>query len=282
MKKMISKLNQLLEKIRNNHIDEYTASCAYFTILAFIPLVMLILTLTKYVGINEQALFLIFNEFIPSNLLNDTVLNIVKEVYSKSVGTITISALFILWSAGKGFFALCKGLNAAYEIKESNDYMKFRIRAIISTIIFILAIVFTLLVLVFGNRINTILQEKFHIVNEVINFLLTSKVLISIVTLTVIFTILYQFIPKHSYQLKNQIPGALLAAIACNIISIFYSIYVDVFKGFSLMYGSLTTVVLAMMWVYGCMYSILLGATINKMIAESSKEEKKHAIKKGK
>ena len=44
--------------------------------------------------------------------------------------------------------------------------------------------------------------------------------------------------------------------------------------GFSLMYGSLTTIVLAMMWVYGCMYSILLGATINKMISEKCRKKK--------
>ena len=39
------------------------------------------------------------------------------------------------------------------------------------------------------------------------------------------------------------------------------------------MYGSLTTVVLAMMWVYACMYSILLGATINKMISEKCRKK---------
>ena len=86
--------------------------------------------------------------------------------------------------------------------------------------------------------------------------------------LSVVFMIMYKFIPKHKYKFKSQIPGAIFSAVACNIISIFYSIYVNIFTGFSVMYGSLTTVVLAMMWVYACMYSILLGATINKMICE--------------
>ena len=79
---------------------------------------------------------------------------------------------------------------------------------------------------------------------------------------------MYRFIPKHKYRLKNQIPGAILAAIACNIISVFYSIYVNIFTGFSFMYGSLTTIVLAMLWIYACMYSVLLGAVINKKISE--------------
>lgn len=274
MKKIINEFNKLFEKMSKNHIAEYAASCAYFTILAFIPLIMLILTLTKYVGIEEQTLFHIFNELIPSNFLNDAVLGIIREVYSKSLGTITISAIFILWSAGNGFFALCKGLSAAYEVEDTNKTIKFRIRAIVSTIIFIIAIVLTLLLLVFGNSINTVLQEKFHIFNQLICFLLKGKIIISIVGLSIVFTILYEFIPKHGYPLKKQIPGAILAAIACNVISIFYAIYVEIFTGFSVMYGSLTTIVLAMMWIYACMYGVLIGGMLNKMILENVEKSK--------
>ena len=275
MKKIMNIIKILLEKIKNNHIDEYTAGCAYYTILAFIPLLMLILTLTKYIGIEQSTLFFIIDSIFPSNTLNDSILGIVKEVYSKSVGTITISAIFVLWSAGKGFFALCKGLSASYEVPESNKFMYFRIRAMIFTLIFIILIILTLLILVFGNSINLLLQEKFHIFSTLINTILKSKILISIIILSIVFTLMYKFIPNHKYKLKYQIPGAIFAAVACNVLSIFYSIYVNIFIGFSIMYGSLTTAVLAMMWVYACMYSILLGATINKMISENKVEKSK-------
>lgn len=265
MENTITIIKELIEKTKNNHIGEYTAQCAYFTILAFIPLMILVLTLTKYAGIGQDVLFYILNKLMPSNTLNDTILGIVKEVYSKSLGTVTISAIFVLWSAGKGFFALCKGLNAAYEIDNIKN-IKHRIRSLLFTIVFIVLTVFTLVLLVFGNSINNILQEKFDVFNNIINILVNSKSIIIIVILSFVFTIMYKFIPKHKYKLKHQILGAIFAAIACTLISIFYSIYVNVNTGFSIMYGSLTTAVLAMMWVYACMYCILLGATINNLV----------------
>lgn len=268
MKKVINVFNILIEKLQKNHIDEYTAQCAYFTLLAFIPLIMLILTLTKYIGIDEKTLFVIIEKISTGNILNEAILGIIKEVYSKSVGTITISAIFVLWSAGKGFLALCKGLNAAYEINTQKKFMYFRIKATICTIVFILLIILMLLIVVFGNQINNILQEKFNIFSTAINALLKNKVLITTIILFLVLLNVYKFIPKHKYKMIYQIPGAIFAAIACNIISIFYSIYVNLFTGFSVMYGSLTTIVLAMMWIYACMYSILLGATINKIISE--------------
>lgn len=268
MKKVINVFNILIDKLQKNHIDEYTAQCAYFTLLAFIPLIMLILTLTKYVGIDEKTLFIIIEKISTGNILNEAILGIIKEVYSKSVGTITISAIFVLWSAGKGFLALCKGLNAAYEIDMQKKFMYFRIKATICTIVFIVLIILMLLIVVFGNQINIILQEKFNIFSTAINALLKNKVLITTIILFFVLLNVYKFIPKHKYKMVYQIPGAIFAAIACNVISIFYSIYVNLFTGFSVMYGSLTTIVLAMMWIYACMYSILLGATINKIISE--------------
>ena len=275
MKKTINKIKVLLKNINISSIDVHAAGCAYYTILAFIPLILLIVTLTKYFGIDENLFIFILEGMIPSNILNEAVISIVKEVQSKSVGTITISALVTLWSAGKGFLALCKGLSVAYDVESENRYIRFRLRALISTIIFIFGVVITLLLLVFGNSINLFLQERFNIFSKIINFILESKILISIVALSIIFSVVYRFVPKHKYKFKYQIPGAVISAISCNIISIFFAAYVDLFTGFSLMYGSLTTIVLAMMWVYWCMYSILVGAVINKMIAEIVEKRKR-------
>lgn len=276
MKNIIEKINFFMDGINKNYIDEHAAACSYYTILSFIPLIILILTLAQYLGISEELFIFILDGILPSDILNEAVISIVKETFSKSISTITISAIFTFWSAGKGFFALCKGLNVVYGITTENKYyILFRIRALISTFIFILIIVLTLLLLVFGNSINLFLQEKFNIFSKIINILLNSKILISIIVLSIMLTLIYRFIPKNNDKLKKQIPGAIFAAIACNVVSIFYSIYIEVFTGFSIMYGSLTTIVFAMMWVYASMYSILLGGYFNKCLMKKAQEKAK-------
>lgn len=277
MKKIIDKFNTFLEDINVNYIDEHAAACSYYTILSFIPLIILILSISQHLGISEEFLIFVLEGIMPSDILNEAVISIVKETFSKSISTITVSAIFTFWSAGKGLFSLCKGLNVVYGVKTENKYyILFRIRALVSTFIFIISMVLTLLLLVFGNAINIFLQQRFNIFSTLINLLIKSKILISVTALSIMLTLVYRFIPKHNYKLKNQIPGAIFAAVACNVVSVFYSIYVEVFTGFSLMYGSLTTIVFAMTWVYACMYSILLGAMINKMIAKNSRAKLMH------
>ena len=72
--------------------------------------------------------------------------------------------------------------------------------------------------------------------------------------------------PRHKVTLISQSYGAIFGAIALNIISFIFSQYLNIFKGFSITYGSLTTLMLIMMWTYSCFYTVLLGAELNKLV----------------
>ena len=112
------KIKQILKNIEEDHISEYTAQCAYYLILSFIPFIMLLLTLIQYTSVQKDTLIFVISSVIPSNM-NELILGIIEEVYSKSFGTISLTAIFALWSAGKGLYALIKGLNAVYVQKDS-------------------------------------------------------------------------------------------------------------------------------------------------------------------
>ena len=86
----------------------------------------------------------------------------------------------------------------------------------------------------------------------------------------IVFLIVYKIMPKRKITIKSQIPGAIIGAILLNIVSFVFSKYLDIFKGFSITYGSLTTLMLIMMWTYSCFYTLFLGAEINKMLERPS------------
>ena len=54
MQKIYRQIKKIILNIDIKYIDEHAAGCSYYTILAFIPLLLLILTLTKYFGIDEK------------------------------------------------------------------------------------------------------------------------------------------------------------------------------------------------------------------------------------
>ena len=230
-----------------HNVSEYTAQCAYYMLLSFIPFIILIVTLIQYTGITQSAVLSIIQNVIPATMI-DTVAGLIQEVYSKSVGTVSISAIFVLWSAKRGFYALSKGLHNIYETEKEYNFLWMQIKSIILTVFFILAVISVLSISVFGDTIWSFIKAMFDISNGVTNIFHITKIGIYLV-LFIMLLLIYRFVPGHKRGLKKQIPGSIFATFGWYIISWIFSIYLDTFKGFSVMYGRLTTIVLAMMWV---------------------------------
>ena len=259
-----SNAKNFFTKMDNHHISEYTAQCAYYTVLSFIPFIMLIVTLIQYTGISQASLAWVIQKIMPETM-EGTTIDIIQEVYSKSLGTVSISAIFVLWSAKRGFYALSKGLHQIYETDKEYNYFIMQIKSLIMTVFLVLTVISVLVFSVFGNSILDVMASKYHISNSVINILHVSKFGIYLVLFSVLL-LMYRFVPGHKQSIIKQVPGSIIATFGWFVISTVFSGYLEAFKGFSVMYGSLTTIVLAMMWVYFCMYIVLLGAEINSFL----------------
>lgn len=262
-----NKFKEFFNRIEKHNIGTYAAQCAYYTVLSFIPFLITVITLIQYTGITQNTFINAIQNIMPETMLGLTI-DIVQEIYSKSIATISISAIFVIWSAGKGFRALLKGLQNIYETTKKNNFISIQIKSVISTVVFVLMCILVLFISVFGDSILNLINIKFGISKNVIAIINFSKIGIYFILFFALLLV-YTFIPGHNEKLKKQIPGAIVSTLGCYLISFFFSIYLQIFTGFSVIYGSLTTIVLAMMWVYFCMYLILLGAEVNKSLEKS-------------
>lgn len=268
---ILKNINKFLNKINNDNISEYAAECAYFTILSFVPFIFLIFTLIQYTNFDKEYVISILDMFFPNNM-KDIFYSIIQEVYSKSLGTFSIAVIVTIWSSGKGFFSLLKGLRRIYMISDDKSNFRIRIEGSIFTLLFIILMIGMILIQVFGNAIYNSLSKNFRTISTIISYILKIRILFIISILFLAFLFIYKLIPNNNQKIKYQIYGAFLVSIGWYILSWFFSIYINIFKGFSKIYGSLSTIVLIMMWVYACMYLILLGGELNNFIQEKAQK----------
>ena len=118
--------------LSKHKVSEYTAQCAYYTVLSFIPFIMLIVTLIQYTPISRESLVSTIQSIMPDTM-SETTVDIIQEVYSKSIGTVSISAIFLLWSAKRVFHALSKGLHNIYETDKSYNFILMQVKSLILT-----------------------------------------------------------------------------------------------------------------------------------------------------
>ncbi len=251
------------KKIGNDHVAAYSAQAAFFTIISFFPFIMLLLSIIRYFPFTESTVMKLFTQIFPS-AIHSLVISVIDEIYdTSSSGTlISITAATALWSAGKGFLAIMKGLNTVYGIKETRNYFFLRITSTIYTLIFAIMLIASMVLFVFGNRLYLWIQLKIPGFQGMALLIISLRTFVGLITLLVFFLVIYVVIPNRKTKVINELPGAMVCAAGWMGFSYAFSYYID-HSNYSSMYGSLTTIVLFMLWMYFCMYILFIGAEIN-------------------
>lgn len=249
-------------QMAKKNIGAFAASTAFFLFLSMIPLLMALCAILPYTTLTEENLINAIMQFTPE-AMHALVISVVSDVYARSAGTITIFAIVTVWSASKAMLALIRGLNAVYDFEERRNYFVLRFIACIYTVIILAAMIVALLVMVFGNVIVNLLLADIPPLHILLQFIMHFRFLLSWLVLTLIFALIYAYVPNCKLRFKGQIPGAAFSAILWSAASYAFSVYVDHFNGFGT-YGGLTTVVIMMIWFYLLMYILLIGAHINR------------------
>lgn len=259
-------IKEIIRKISNDNITGYAAQSCFYLILSFFPFVMLMLTLIRFLPIELTDMLDIFYQVAPATI-HDLLTSIVTDLYDNSTLTLSfVSAISAIWAAGKGVMSLMKGFNVIYNVEESRNFIIQRILSSIYMLIFIITLIITLVMLVFGSQLIALTTNATPNISRFLQSILDNKTLLFASLLLLVFLMLYKFIPNRKTTFVRELPGAIIATIGWYTFSHFYSLYVNHSKNFSNMYGSLTTFIFALIWLYACMIIIFFGAEFNTFL----------------
>lgn len=244
------------------NISAFAASTAFFLFLSLIPALMLLCAILPYTPLTEANLMSAAREISP-DAMDSLLINIIGDVYDKSIGIVSVTAIVTLWTAGKGVLALMRGLNAINDVEENRNYFLLRMVACLYTVLLLVAVLLSLLIMVFGESIVGIIVEFIPQTSYLFELMIHFRTLFVWAVLTVVIALMYAYVPGARTGFKLQLPGAVFAAVAWSVMTWAFSIYIDEFNGFG-MYGSLTTIIILMLWMYAAMYIILAGAYMNR------------------
>ncbi len=260
----IIECKQIWDKYVRDEITVYAAQASFFIVLAFFPFIMLLLTLIQFVpAINKSDLQAILVAIMP-DMLDSLMLGIVDDLYIKSPGTIlSVTAIIALWSSARGMMGIERGLNRIYDSREKRNYVVRRLICAGYTVIFMAVCVVSLVLLVFGTSIQNLVVRTFPVLYNLANHIISFRSLLAMVLFLVCFIGLYTIVPMKKQDPWQQVPGALFATVCWLLFSYAFSVYFTYFSNFSYMYGSLTAIVLLMLWLYFCICILFIGAEIN-------------------
>ncbi|MBC2098111.1 YihY/virulence factor BrkB family protein [Listeria booriae] len=271
-----TKLKQVGEIAKTNwksaRITSHAAQLTFYILLSILPMMLVFGNLIPLLPIPKEEIYTTLQTFMPPEVY-DILHPIIESMLTNASGTaISLGLITAIWSASKCFSALQEVLNIVYQAPDRKNFIVTRIMSFLMMLVIIVVIGAVVFVFAFGEQIVTFLQDQLDLKLDALADLGATKWFITPIFLFILFLIIYWLVPNVKWKIRKSVIGALFATIgwlaATELLSAYVSFQGDKILGF----GSLSIMIVIMLWLYFVSIILLLGAFIN-VIIDSYKQQ---------
>ena len=270
---MVSKVKKIYEisysfvrKIQYDHVSSFAGHAALFLLMSLFPMAMYCIAVFAYLPIDTASFSQYLFKVIPEGL-TPLLKQVLAEASAESSTMMkSFTMLVMLFCASKGVYAIIIGMNAVYGIRETRNGVVLYALAIVYMLFFFTALGLMMVLIVLGNGIFDWLIRLMPGLVVFKNMFRFGKYPCMLVLLIAFFLMLYMNVPNRKSRLLYEFPGAVFSTVVWLIYSWAFAFYISNFGNYSVTYGSLATVVVFILWLYGTMNIVFVGAEINVVL----------------
>jgi membrane protein len=263
-------------RMREPYYQGKAAEVAFYLLFSILPIVLILTKMLMIFEISPDIITDIVSEYAASEY-TDVIVDFISAGPSMKV-----TALFVcvaLWAASKSQFSLIRIANYTYqqEGSETIGYLKTRLRAILTEIVFIALIVASLGVLVFGEAIFLFIQSVFseylNVEIQISRIWLYLRWPVAFIAYMGCIAVNYSVLLHKRLRIKQTLPGTLFASVMILLATLIYSIYLEKFSAYTVLYGGLASIIALMLWFYIISSILVTGIIINVVWFEDPVED---------
>lgn len=281
-------LRRLVGEWRDDRVGGVAAEIAFFAVLSLFPGLLALAAALGSVGalIGDDAAgrakdaVISFLERVLTDEAGSTLEAVTALFDDTSAGALTVGTAVALWAASRGFVAVIRGLDIAYDIEESRRYVRLRAVALGLAAGSVVVAALMLSVLVVGPLLGT-----GHEVADRLGFGSGFATLWDWVrwpfALAVIVgwaATIFHVGPNHHTPWRYDLPGALLTTAVWVLVSLGLRVYLSAVGGANQVLGTLGGALIVLFWLYLLSIGLLLGGELNaELFARQLREEEQNA-----
>jgi membrane protein len=280
-------IQDLRLRYQRHHITAFSAQMAYFFMLSIFPMLIFVLMvgarLDVVISLQQNEIFL----NIPKEIQEFLTGFVNQMKYANGNAVLSVAGVGTLYAASRAVIALQRAMNAVYEIEETRSFIETRLTGMLYTFLLTLMIIITLLMPNIGYRAVEWLQAILPIKLDIglIGLWSLVRMIVLAALYILLFGSIYSLLPNKRIRYRDAYYGAIFALVGTVLENIAFSTIVSRLTNYAVLYGSLSVVIVFMIWLYVLGIIIMIGAEINAMIwayQSSPPVDLKSAVKKEK
>ncbi len=253
------------ERLGEERGAEAAAGMAFYSFFSLFPLLLILAVfggaLLESAEAQTQVLKSLVQVFPFSG---DYIERNIQQVLQARSSVGTLSTIALSWSGSAAFVILARNINRAWPDAAQRPFLARRLMALLILVVLMIAIAMMLS----ANTITRFLPPE---VNGAAQILIHMRYFSNIVLWMMLFLtllILYRWLPNMYVTWAEGAWGGLVASVAGAFATWGFARYLKSgFANYSLVYGSLSAVVILLFWIYLLGLIVLFGAHLSASIA---------------
>lgn len=279
-KKLYDFIWHIIYRVGATKVTEAAAAIAYYAILSFFPLILLLIALNSAFiqSVEAQTQILQWaNDYLPGSqqIVMANIQHLIKA--SETVGY--VGTIILLWSATLVFAGFAQNINMAWPAANSRHFLVDRLIGLLTisvVIIFLIIVLVTTAIIdavprLFPGFFTTFVVRANRFQHIIVQFM-------PVLTIFALLILFYKYIPNCKVFWREAIVASSFSGVAMLITKSAFVWYITQGpNSYSLVYGSLGTVVAFMLWIYLSSCIILIGGHISAAYAKFFRSPEEHA-----
>ena len=261
----------LARRYLRHNVGAQSAALAFYLLFMLFPFLIFLSALLGLLQLDVAGILRALGEFLPAQVLD------VVEVYLTYVGSspspqlLVFGLVFSIYFPMRATNALMRSVRTAYHLGPAHGVVQV-LKTLLYTVLLIAAIALTLVLMSVSDRLLAYCVANFGLPVFIAELWAKLRFPLAAVVGYFALFLLYALAQDGRQPWRNIWPGTLAALAAWMGLSWLYAWYVEHIAHYSLLYGSIGTVIVLLIWLNLSATALIMGAELNGTLISLRKE----------
>ncbi|MDO4811251.1 MAG: YihY/virulence factor BrkB family protein [Eubacteriales bacterium] len=263
----------MVRRYFSHDVARDSAALTYYLLFAIFPLLIFVSMLLGALHLDVASVTQTLSQFIPAEVLGIITGYLSFVTAHSSSELLVFSLVFSVWFPMRAVGCLLHSMRKAVGRSRPQSVVRGLVYNLLFTLWLIVSIVLSLLLIVVGKRALMFFGRFFTLSPLFINGWNALRFLVLALVMTVLLMLLHMLALGERRPLGEALPGIAASLVLWLLLSLGFSYYVEKRAHYALLYGSIATTIVALLWMYISATVFLLGAEFNGALLEYQKEK---------
>lgn len=261
----------MVQRYYAHDVARDSAALTYYLLFAIFPLLIFISTLLGLLELDIAYITSVLEPLFPADVLSVVRSYLEYVSANPSRQLLWFSLVFSIWFPMRASGCLMHSLRKAFGRSAPESLWRSQLRILLFTVWLIVVIAVTLCLVVVGRTVLEFVGRFVSVTEAFITAWSSLRFVVLALVMVVTLVVLYMLSQGQRRPLREVLPGVASSLAAWMVLSMAFSYYVEHVGQYSVLYGSIATVIVVLLWLYMSGQVLILGAEFSAALTEAKK-----------